>query len=177
MCTAIKVTLLGIALLAGIWDWRSRRIPNWLTLSGAAAGIGMNALFAGQPGVQASIFGLLVAIGIYVPLYLLRGMGAGDVKLMAALGAIAGPRNWLMIFLASALLGGFMAVIVALRRGRLRQTWWNTGTILFALSHGVKPYEANPDLDVHNEKALRIPHGTVIAGGVVLSLLLPLLPY
>src|SRR5579875_1997618 len=98
MCTAIKVALLGIALLAGIWDWRSRRIPNWLTLAGVAAGISMNALFAGQPGVQASIFGLLVAMGIYVPLYLLRGMGAGDVKLMAALGAIAGPRNWLIIF-------------------------------------------------------------------------------
>src|SRR5579884_2954069 len=66
------------------------------------------------------------------------------------------------------------------RRVEKRQTasnLVNTGTILFALSHGVKPYEANPDLDVHNEKALRIPHGTVIAGGVVLSLLLPLLPY
>jgi prepilin peptidase CpaA len=176
MCTALKIALLGIALLAGIWDWRSRRIPNWLTLSGAALGIGLNGLLAGQPGVQASLLGLLVAMAIYVPLYLLRGMGAGDVKLMAALGALAGPRKWLMIFLASALLGGFMALIVAGRRGRFRQTWWNTGTIVFALSHGVKPYVANPDLDVHNEQALRVPHGTVIAGGVVLSLLLPLIP-
>ncbi|HEX7362977.1 MAG TPA: A24 family peptidase [Bryobacteraceae bacterium] len=174
MPLAIVILLLVLALAAGWFDLRFRRIPNWLNLSGAILGIGLNALLAGGSGGVDSLFGILCAFAVYVPLFLLRAMGAGDVKLMIAIGAIAGPRNWFEIFLASALLGGVVALALAVVKRRLRQTCGNTGTILLALSHGMLPFHADPKLDVQNAESLRMPHGTVIAGGVLIFLALPL---
>jgi prepilin peptidase CpaA len=174
---AFKLVLVLLASAAGLYDLRFRRIPNWLNLSGAILGVGLNVLLAGRSGAAESLLGIFCAFAVYVPLYMLRGMGAGDVKLMIAVGAVAGPRNWLEIFLATALLGGVVALLVAGLKKRLRQTCGNTGTIILALSHGFLPFEANPQLDIQNAEALRIPHGTVIAGGVLIFLLLPLLPH
>jgi prepilin peptidase CpaA len=174
---ALKLVLVLLASVAGLYDLRFRRIPNWLNLSGAVLGIGLNVLLTGRSGAAASLLGIGCAIAVYMPLYMLRGMGAGDVKLMIAVGAIVGPHNWLEIFLATALLGGVVALLVATLKRRLRETCGNTGTIVLALSHGFLPFEANPQLDVQNAEALRVPHGTVIAGGVLIFLLLPLLPH
>ncbi|MGH9625306.1 MAG: A24 family peptidase [Bryobacteraceae bacterium] len=170
MPLAIVILLLALAFAAGWFDLRFRRIPNWLSLSGAVLGIGLNVLLAGRYGAAESLLGILCAFAVYVPLFLLRAMGAGDVKLMIAIGAIAGPRNWFEIFLASALLGGVVALAFAIVKRRLRQTCGNTGTILLALSHGMLPFHADPKLDVQNTESLRMPHGTVIAGGVLIFL-------
>ncbi|MGH9582928.1 MAG: A24 family peptidase [Bryobacteraceae bacterium] len=172
MPPALEILLLVLAAAAGLYDLRFRRIPNWLNLSGAVLGIGLNVLLAGRYGAVESLLGILCAFAVYTPLFLLRAMGAGDVKLMIAVGAIAGPRNWLVVFLAAALLGGVVAIVVAILKRRLRETCGNTGTILLALSHGLLPFHAHPQLDVRSAEALRIPHGTVIAGGVFIFLLL-----
>lgn len=174
MPPAITLLLLILALAAGWFDLRFRRIPNWLNVSGAILGIGLNVLLSGGYGGAESLFGILCAFAVYVPLFLLRAMGAGDVKLMIAIGAVAGPRNWFEIFLASALLGGVAALVLAILKRRLRQTCGNTGTILLALSHGMLPFHADPRLDVQHAESLRMPHGTVIAGGVLIVLALRL---
>src|ERR1035438_7126712 len=85
----VEMVLLVMLLTAAVFDVLYRRIPNWLTVSGAVLGLAMNAVI-GPPeaGIVFSLVGLAVAFGIYVALYALRAMGAGDVKLMAAIGAL-----------------------------------------------------------------------------------------
>jgi len=90
-----QVLLLLVVIPAAFFDIRQRRIPNWLVLTGVVAGIGLNTfLFYDNPspvsGLWFSLQGLGIAFLVYFPLYLLRGMGAGDVKLMGAVGAIVG---------------------------------------------------------------------------------------
>ena len=90
-------------------------------------------------------------------------MGAGDVKLMAAVGALVGWERWFGIFFVTALIGGVMAMILVLSRGRLKKTLFNVGFILSEMKSGRPAYLANEELDVKNKKALGLPHGAVIA--------------
>src|SRR5689334_24046469 len=104
----IQILVVALVLTAGVYDFRFRRIPNWLTLSGVLAGFSGNVLLFHMSGLTTATTGLALAMAIYLPLYLLRAMGAGDVKLMAAIGSIVGPYAWLGICLASAIVGGIM---------------------------------------------------------------------
>src|SRR6266436_6462147 len=120
-----QIVLALVVIVAAIYDVRFRRIPNWLVLAGLVLGIGFNTFLFEWGGLRHSLFGLGLGLLIYFPLYLLRGMGAGDVKLMAVIGSIVGAANWLGIFLITAVLGGLVAMILLLVRGRLRNSLWN----------------------------------------------------
>src|SRR5437773_4390353 len=114
------LVLLILVLVASVYDLRYRRIPNWLTASGVVAGFAMNAfLYRGWPGVRFSLLGLAVGFGLYFFLYAIHAMGAGDVKLMAAVGAVVGWVNWFSIFLITAIAGGVLAVIFSILKKRL----------------------------------------------------------
>jgi len=119
-----------VVIVAAVYDVRFRRIPNWLVLSGLVLGIGLNTFLFEWSGLRFSLKGLGLGLVVYFPLYLLRGMGAGDVKLMAAIGSIVGWANWLGIFLVTAVLGGFVAIILLLGRGKLRSSLWNVGFLI-----------------------------------------------
>ena len=97
MPLVLKMALIAVVASAAFYDVRTRKIPNWLNLSGLILGLGLNTLLLHAHGIVVASLGLGLALLIYVPLYLVRGMGAGDVKLMAAVGSIAGPQNWLVI--------------------------------------------------------------------------------
>ena len=87
----VVMVLLILLLTAAVFDVLYRRIPNWLTVSGVVLGLAMNTVIgAPEAGVVFALIGLLVAFGIYAGLYALRAMGAGDVKLMAAVEALVG---------------------------------------------------------------------------------------
>jgi len=156
-----------LVIMAGIWDWRTRRIPNWLTLSSVILGIGLNAFLYQTAGVWLSLKGLGLALLIYFPLFLLRGMGAGDVKLMAALGAIVGWQNWLGILIVTSILGGIAALVVVILKGRFWKTLENIWFIGLSIRKREAPYASNPQLDVRSDQAMRLPHGVVIAFGTV----------
>jgi len=163
--------LLGaLMIVAATWDLRWRRIPNWLTAAGLAAGLALQAAIGGSAGLLSAIKGVGLALLVYIPLYALRGVGGGDLKLMAATGAIAGPENWLRIFVTTALLGGVCAIMLAWRRRVLGRTLRNVGRILAALVRRRVPYERHPELDVARPEALRLPHGAVIAAATFLWL-------
>lgn len=166
MPLASQILLIAVVLTAGIYDIRFRRIPNWLVLTGLLLGIALNTFLFEWSGVKTSLFGLGLAFAVYFPLYLLRGMGAGDVKLMATIGAIVGPGPWFLIFLYSGILGGIIAVAILLGRKRLRHTFWNVGFLLRRVMQLKAPY-ANPELDVSSGKGIRLPHGAVIALGTI----------
>lgn len=173
------LVLLALVLAAAVYDIRYRRIPNWLTGTGVLAGLGLNAFLRQSwpggltslwPGLWFSLKGFLLAFGIYMLLYVLHAMGAGDVKLMGAVGAVVGVADWFGIFIITAILGGVMALIVVLLRGRLKKTFWNVGFILSELGHARPAYVAREELDVRSPKALRLPHGAIIAIGTLFYL-------
>lgn len=161
----VAVVLSGVAGIAACTDMYNRRIPNWLTAAGVVIGFALNIFLYGQAGLKNAGLGLGLALLIYLPLFIIRGMGAGDVKLMAALGALAGPGNWLRIFIFTAVIGGIVAVGVISYRGFLRRAIRNIGQILASPFRGSAPYRDNPQLDVTSGAGLSLPHGAVIALG------------
>lgn len=169
----VEMVLLVMLLAAAVFDVRYRRIPNWLTVAGLILGIAMNTII-GRPeaGLVFSLVGFLVAFAVYATLYALHAMGAGDVKLMAAVGALVGWQRWFGIFFITALIGGVMALILVLARGRLKRTMFNVGFILSEMKSGRPAYLANEELDVKNQKALGLPHGAVIAVSAIFFLAL-----
>jgi prepilin peptidase CpaA len=165
--------LLGILVaVAAVIDMRFRRIPNWLVLAGVVAGLAWNLYSGGLSGLGRAAAGLGVGFILYFPLFLLRALRGGDVKLLAAAGAIAGPGNIFRIFLLTAILGGIIAVIYALIRGRLRQTMFNVSWIARDLLTFKAPYKSNPELDVTTTQGLRLPHAPLIAAGVIAFILM-----
>jgi prepilin peptidase CpaA len=165
MPLVLKMALLAVAVAAGVYDLRTRKIPNWLNLSGVILGLGLNTLLLHGHGLLLAMLGLGLSLLVYLPLYAVRGMGAGDVKLMAAIGSMAGPQNWLGIFLVTAILGGIASVVLVLRRRRVHETLSNLATITGELAHARMPFERDAGLDMHSKQALGLPHGAVIAAG------------
>ena len=179
---SVEAVVLALVLGAAVYDARYRRIPNWLTLAGVLIGLALNAYQYGAlptPVVQGSWQGLLFSLqgfglgfGVYLLLYALRAMGAGDVKLMAAVGSLVGWENWFGIFVITAVAGGILAVIVSIVRKRLGKTMFNVGFILSEMRSLRPAYLKNEELDVKSDKGLRLPHGVVIAVGTLIFLAL-----
>jgi prepilin peptidase CpaA len=109
--------------------------------------------------------GVALALLFNFPLYLLHARGAGDVKLLAAIGALVGWRDWLAIFILSGILGGVLAVILMLAKGRFRKTLWNTAAIISEMVHFRAPHLKSEEFDVNSPLSFRLPQGAVIALG------------
>ena len=152
-----------LVTLAGVWDWRWRRIPNWLVVAGAVAGLAVNSPLSAAKG-----FG--IAVLVYLPLYLLRAVGGGDLKLMAAMGLITGHEVWLVLFVLSAVGGGLAALVLVIAKKRLRRTLSNVGHILRSAPAAELPHEKRPELSVDAPEALTLPRGMVIAVTTLLYL-------
>jgi len=169
----IEVVLLVLVLVAAMYDIRDRRIPNWLTVSGVLVGLALNSfLYQGWPGLRHGLLGLAMGFGFYFVLYALRAMGAGDVKLMAAVGSMVGWQNWFGIFIITAIFGGAAALVLVVFRGRVKRTLFNLGFILSEMKSGRPAYIGKEELDVRSPKALGLPHGAVIAVGTIAFLIL-----
>lgn len=151
-------------LVATVVDLRTRRIPN--TLTGAMALLGVGFAMAGLSGVTigASVAGLVLGLALMMPGHLLGATGGGDVKLMGAIGAIVGPATIVNVFLMTAIAGGALAVLVAARRRRIRQTLANTRQLI-ARATGAGD-------QIRSNAANRFAYGPAIAAGSLLALLL-----
>jgi prepilin peptidase CpaA len=153
------------ALVATVIDIRVRRIPNALTATMAGVGIGLAASGASGISLGASMAGLLVGLALMLPGHVLGATGAGDVKFMAAVGAIVGPALVVSAFLFTAVAGGVLAVAVALRRKRLGATLAGTGRLIAAPTEAKKEIQAAP-------VSSRFAYGPAIAIGSVLAALM-----
>lgn len=154
-----------LAVLAGVLDWRYRRIPNWLTVSGLVAGVAVNTILAGWLGMKTALLGALLGLGVLLPFVLVRGLGAGDWKLAGALGASLGPRQLASVLVGTILLGGIMALAVVIWKGRLKQTLLNIVQMLAAFfSLRMPAFEVSLD----NPQSTKIPFGVAMAGAVLL---------
>jgi len=169
----IEVLLLAAVLVAAITDMRWRRIPNWLTLTALALGFALNALNAyptPMAGVWLAAKGFALAFSLNLIMYALRMTGAGDVKLMAAIGALVGCSNFLGIFLLNAIIGGLLAIILMAVKGRARQTPWNVGYMASEMMKWRAPYLTREQLDVNSPNALTLPRAVPICLGVIVFL-------
>ena len=120
------VVLLALATRA---DVRTRTIPNRLTFPAMLLGVAMHTALNGTAGLGASLAGLGLAGAVLMPGYLFRWMGAGDVKLMAAVGAWLAWPLALVAVLASLMMGGAISLVVAMRRRMLRRALLGAGLI------------------------------------------------
>jgi prepilin peptidase CpaA len=161
------IALLATALAAA-WDLRLRRIPNWLTLGTLTAGLVLNTGRAGLAGLLLAVAGLFAAGFPALVLFRLRAMGGGDVKLLAACGSLLGPSPGLELFLASAIVGGGMALATivlrrawAVSRDNLRDLFvhWRTA--------GLVPC---PAVSLGRSRGIVLPYGLAIAGGMTFTL-------
>src|SRR6266567_1996747 len=154
-----------LALIAGWTDLRSRRIPNWLTVSGLLIGISANVVASGWSGLKTSLLGAAVGLALLLPFVLLRSLGAGDWKLAGALGAFSGPSQLIDLLLASVFVAGLMAVALVIYKGRVRQTLRNIGHILISLVTFRLP---GSQVSLDNPDSLKVPYGVALASTVVL---------
>lgn len=129
----VGACLLGLVVVAAGWDLHARRIPNWLVLTGLVLALAVQWRLHGADGGSGRwALGMLTGGGLFVPLYLLRGMGAGDVKLMATVGAFVGPDIALQIALLTCTMGGAWALAVIVSRRAVKSTCTNILAILLA---------------------------------------------
>ena len=149
-----------VAMGAGILDWRYRRIPNWLTVSGFAAGIAVNTILYRWPGLKEALLGTLLGLGLLLPFVLVRSLGAGDWKLAGALGASLGPRQLLSVLLGTILVAGVMALAVVVWKGRVKQTLVNIAHLLTALFSLRMP---GSEVSLDDPQSTKIPFGVAVA--------------
>jgi prepilin peptidase CpaA len=156
------VSLPVFALVAGLLDYRSRRIPNWLTVSAALAAFCLSAI-SGSSHLIASIQGFAAALGVGFVLFFLRTLGAGDAKFMAAIGAWAGLSRLPMAFLAMLGVGALAALAWSWRKKVLRATLASTATMVGGALNGTSagtPWVGQTD-------AGRFPYGVGLGLGAI----------
>jgi prepilin peptidase CpaA len=117
---AIELALVMLVALAAWSDLRTREIPNWITLPSAALGLALQIWYAGPHGLWNSVTGAALGVGILIVFFFAGGMGAGDVKLFGAVGALVGPYALIFVFVFTGILGGIVAAAVVMRRGDWR---------------------------------------------------------
>ncbi|MFT0172020.1 prepilin peptidase [Paraburkholderia mimosarum] len=160
----VGACLLGLLGAAAVTDLHARRIPNALVLTGLAAAFAVQCGLHGVgEGSQRWILGLLTGGGLFVPFYLLRGMGAGDVKLMAAVGAFVGPQSAFEVALATFVIGGIWSLAVVIFNGVARSVGTNMLAIL--LSKGGQSGSV-----FETEKGVALPSVGSLPYGVAISL-------
>jgi prepilin peptidase CpaA len=166
--TTPHVAALVVAAAGCVTDLTQRRIPNVLTFGSAAGAFGFFLAGEGLSGLGWSVAGCVVGLLMFLPFFALRGIGGGDVKLLAALGAWLGPGAAVWLALFAALAGGPLALIVALSKGYFRRAFSNLWSLLmFWRVSGLKPH---PTLSLENASAPRLPYAIPIACGLVMTL-------
>ena len=159
--TVIAVTV------ATITDLRSRRIPNWLVFPFLAAGPAISAWQGGWHGFWMSLAGLGLGAAIYGLFFLMGGMGMGDVKLCAAIGAWIGPSQLMLALVLTGMAGGLMALGWAAWGGFLGELFTGSGELLAGVGkRGLKPH---PEMVLSNPLARKMPYAPAIAIGTLIS--------
>ena len=156
-----------VVVVAAVIDIRSRRIPNWLSLPYLVAGVAVSAIWGGMSGMGSSIAGIGLAIAVVGVLCYLRGMGMGDLKLFAAVGAWVGPAQLLLALVATGIAGGFLALGYAVWHGSVGRALDGTAELLLTIPEkGFRPHRT---MTLDNAEALKMPYAPAIAIGTIFS--------
>jgi len=169
---------LAILILSAIVDYTTQRIPNIVTYPAMLLAIGYHALASEGAGIYFSLSGLSIGIMVLILPYLLGGMGAGDAKLMGAVGALMGPKNVFIAFIYTAIIGGLYALLLVsmnwpLFRGILKRRWTTLKNIVLTGYYQAKPADADAD----DASAPRLCYGIAIALGTMIHIFLEMNGY
>jgi prepilin peptidase CpaA len=159
----LKATLalaVALALIAGYTDWRTRRIPNWLTVPGLLIGISVNAAVGRWAGVEFSLKGAGLGLLLLLPFVFLRSLGAGDWKLAGALGAFVGWEVLVTLLMGSVFVAGIMALGLVIYKRRFKETLRNIGRLLGSMLTFHRP---GPEVSLDNPRSLKVPYGVALA--------------
>jgi prepilin peptidase CpaA len=157
----------AVMAVATFTDLRSRRIPNWLVIPFLVAGIVVSVWVHGWQGLGQSLAGFALGAAIFGWLFCMGGMGMGDVKLCAAVGAWVGPWQLMIALVMTGLAGGVIALAWAAYRGVLGKLFAGSGELIFGVSQrGLRPHG---ELVLSNPAAHKIPYAPAIAIGTLLS--------
>jgi prepilin peptidase CpaA len=158
--------LIPLAIIIGYYDVRYRRIPNPFVVATFIAGVAMNTIFGGLHGAYASLAGCGLAFVLMFTLHIFGAMGAGDVKLFAAIGAVTGAHLVLPTFLIVVLTGGLLAIVSVLRAGLGMSTMHRVLQIFV----GMLPGWQMPRFAVPADRRYTIPYGVAITLGSIISI-------
>jgi prepilin peptidase CpaA len=166
--SVVQSAALAVAIIACATDLRSRRIPNVLTFGAALAGLVYHAITGGVDAFGQSLLGWFVGALIFIVPFTLRGLGGGDVKLLAALGAWLGPTEafWLALYTGAA--GGVLAIVVSLATGYFATAVRNVGLLLCHFR--VAGLAAMPEITLESSTAPKLAYAVPIFVGLVATL-------
>jgi prepilin peptidase CpaA len=162
----IAALLVPLAVIITYYDVRYRRIPNAFVLATLASGLIINTIYGGWQGTLASLAGCAIAFMLMFMLHIFGAMGAGDVKLFAAVGSLTGAHLVLPTFLVVILTGGALALLLTLRSGAVRTTMQRVLQILV----GLLPGWEMPRFAIPADRRHTIPYGVAITFGSLISL-------
>ncbi len=164
---ATCVIMVPGVLYASWIDYKERRVPNWLNAAIATAGFAAQGWYNGLPGVGAGVFGLMVGFAVLILPWLMHGMGAGDVKLMMAIGVWLGPALTLYSFLVGAVAGGIIAVVMIVSTGRIWNAWANMATIVCKVSSRSTIFSEFASARSFGETSQLLPYGVPLTIGTL----------
>jgi prepilin peptidase CpaA len=159
--TIATLALCALSVTAVLWDVKTRRIPNVLTVSGLLVALLLRAVQGPLP-LAAGVMAAVIGLGLTLPLVLAGALGGGDMKLLAASAAFVGPGALPVLLLVTAIVGGALAVVVSARRGALAETMNHARALV---SRGAGTPAARRTLATPG--ALAVPYGVAIAVGAL----------
>ena len=165
---ATGLLFIPLAIAITYQDVRYRRIPNKLVLLTLIGGLALNTMFAGWRGLWASLLGAGIAFTLMFVLHVFGTMGAGDVKLFAAIGAVLGSSLILPTVLVVALTGGVLAIFKMVYSRRVTTTMFG----VYQFFYGFLPGQKVPRFEVPEDRSYTLPYGVAICGGSLISFLI-----
>jgi prepilin peptidase CpaA len=163
--TIAEAVAVAVVIVACVWDVATSRIPNVLTFTAIGLALAFHVIVGG--GAPYAALGLVVGLAVFFPMFALGAMGAGDVKLMAALGAWIGWQAILLVALYGSLAGGALGIVIGLRRRYLRKALSNLKMLAtYWWVEGVKPL---PALTLEAKDSQRLPYALAIAAGLAVT--------
>lgn len=162
------VKFVCVTLIYAAWiDGKELRVPNWITFPMVLSGLVYSTWIGGWSGLGAGLLGMCVGLATLLPLYAVGGMGAGDVKLMAGIGAWLGAQVTWEAFLWSAVVGGFMALIMVIKRRAWDKHYGNAMLILSEVVNVKDPRELSKIAAARKPHMLLLPYGIPICIGSI----------
>lgn len=181
MNTIFEICIACLVTTIAVWfDYRERRIPNYLVFAGMIAGLVIGMAGGGIKGLAWSALGILAGIAILLVPFAMGGIGAGDVKLLGAIGAILGAKGALFSMLYGAIAGGLISIIILARHGRLKLVIlsilaWLAGFIGYVIPGGIgrslRTFQHTRSLAYLPKSGLSIPYSVAIAIGLVVAVI------
>ena len=156
----ILLLILGTAIAS---DLRWRIIPNWLTGPSILLGLGLHTVMNQFTGFLFSLEGAAVGLGLFVILYVCGWMGAGDVKLFAAVGSFLGPAQTISAAIAVALVGGLLALVVL----GFHHGWRKTGLWLWSYVQVMVLTRSAKGLTLEQGTVPKVPYAVAIGLGTI----------